>query len=136
MDALQPLLDLIKATVRAALETELPAQLERHTLPNDPDKLYSYAEAAAYLGVTESAVRERIRAGDLWTVDLGKFRKIPQRAISEYIEQARLKHALSRTAPVLTEGIDPEIEALLNAESSSRHGSGGRKGQGARQRRA
>jgi excisionase family DNA binding protein len=120
MDPLQPLINLIKEAVRSALETELPAQLRRYTLPSDPDKLYSYAEAAAYLGVTESAVKERVKAGELWTVELGKFRKVPQRAISEYVERERLRQQALASQAVPPSGVSDEVQALLRPTQTRR----------------
>lgn len=119
MDPLQPLINLIKEAVRSALETELPAQLRRYTLPSDPDKLYSYAEAAAYLGVTESAVKERVKAGELWTVELGKFRKIPQRAISEYVERERLRQIASSGNLTLLSNVSEDITDLLDRRTQA-----------------
>ena len=105
---------LVGQAVRSALARELPDRLLVEE--TDPDRVYSYAEAAEYLGVTEACVRERVRGGDLWTIQLGKYVKVPQRAISEYIERQRLHQRFERDqrASVLPHDTPDEIADLLN----------------------
>ena len=83
----QQIRDLVGKAVREALEHELPLHLGRLVSVPDPDRTYSYAEAAEYLGVTESCVRERVRAGELQSISLGKYSKIPHQSIHELVSR-------------------------------------------------
>ncbi|PPK65771.1 helix-turn-helix domain-containing protein [Actinokineospora auranticolor] len=50
-----------------------------------PRHLYKVEEAAQLLSISRSATYELIRAGELNTVTIGRSRRVPATAISDYI---------------------------------------------------
>lgn len=106
--------DLAEAGTVAALETHLPALLSAMTQPADPDRLYTYAGVAELWDVPESTVRARVDAGELWTVQAGKHVRIPQRAISEYIEAQRLKAKFKRDQETGAAAAAADLEAEMH----------------------
>lgn len=112
----QQIQDLVGKAVREALAHELPLHLGRLVSVPDPDRTYSYAEAAEYLGVTESCVRERVRAGELQVVQLGKYMKIPHASIHELVSRQldRARFERDQKASILPADIPDDIAELLN----------------------
>jgi len=104
----------VERSVRRVLERELPPQLARVSQAPDPDRLRSIEETAEYLGVTAACVKERLKAGDLQAVNLGKYRRIPHRSIQEFIarelDRARFTRQAASVAP---ERVDSDISAAL-----------------------
>lgn len=117
----------LEGTIRAlaeegtvsALQEHLPKLLANAALPADPDRLYTYAQAAELMGVPESCIRERVRVGDLWVVQLGKYRRVPQRAITALIQRQELRATFRREQEPVSSDLDAEIDALLASPSVS-----------------
>jgi len=114
----QHIRDLAEQGTVAALEEHLPSILAAFTQPADPDRLYTLEQAAERMSVPVSTVRARVDNGELWTVRIGKHRRVPQRAISEFIESERLKAKFRRdqqTAdPIGEAGLEEEMNLILS----------------------
>jgi excisionase family DNA binding protein len=125
----QQIQEIVVRSVREAVRAEVPEELKRLTAPADPDRLYSYAQAAEYLGVTESCVRERVKAGDLEVIQLGKYSKIPHSSIHQLIcrELDRQRFERDQVANVLPADVDDEIAELLQPKATSRKGRVGKR---------
>lgn len=100
-----------EAGTLAALEQHLPQLLAAFTQPADPDRLYTIQETAERCSVPVSTIRARIDKGDLWTVPMGKHVRIPQRAITEFIEAQRLRQKFKRDQN--TGGAEADLDAEL-----------------------
>ena len=109
----QQLTAIVDRAVQEALERHLPAILAQVEAPVDPDRTYSYAQAAEYLGVTESCIRERVKSGELEAIQLGKYKLIPHARIRDLIQRELTKARDTRDQAVLPADVDEEIAALL-----------------------
>lgn len=108
----QHIRDLAEQGTVAALEQHLPSILAAFTQPADPDRLYTFEQAAERMSVPVSTIRARVDANELWTIRVGKHTRIPQRAISQFIESERLKAKFRRDQQTA----DPVGEAALEEE--------------------
>lgn len=118
----QQIEQVVQKAVAAAIERELPAKFAELDAPIDPDRTFSYAQAASYLNVTESCIRERVKAGELEAIQLGKYRLIPHASIRELIarERAKLRFERDQQAQVMPADVDDDIAELLNGKASTR----------------
>jgi excisionase family DNA binding protein len=86
---------LVGEAVRASLERELPTLLAKFEQPPDPAKTFTVKEAAEFLSVTPTCIRERLRDGSLHAIRLGKYSLIPYQSIRDLVlnelERARLQ---------------------------------------------
>lgn len=86
---------LVAEAVRSSLERELPALLAKFEQPPDPAKTFTVKEAAEFLSVTPTCIRERLRDGSLHAIRLGKYSLIPYQSIRDLVlnelERARLQ---------------------------------------------
>ncbi len=111
----------VEETVRQVLTRELPPQLARVSQAPDPDRLRSIEETAEYLGVTPACVRERLKAGELQAVSLGKYRRIPHKSIQELIARQldRERFARGQAGNIAPENVDADISAALGLTAPS-----------------
>lgn len=111
----------VEQSVRRVLERELPPQLARVSQAPDPDRLRSIEETAEYLGVTPACVRERLKAGELQAVSLGKYRRIPHKSIQELIARQldRERFARGQAGNIAPENVDADISAALGLTTPS-----------------
>lgn len=109
--------ELVGEAVKAALARELPPLLAGVEAPVDPDRGYNVQQAAERLGVTPSAIRERVYAGELESIRVGKYLVIPHRSIQAFVtrELARARIARDQAArpQVDADGIDDDISQAL-----------------------
>ncbi len=73
--------DIISKTVEEAvqktLERVVPELLRRiPSEPSDPDKTYTYEQAAQFCGVPLTTIQARIDQGSLKVVSVGKYKRI------------------------------------------------------------
>lgn len=113
--------EAVRAAVSEALERDLPAHLSRLAKPVDPEQCRSIKDTAEYLGVTVSCVRERISAGELETIRLGKYVLIPHRSVQALITRQldRKRFARDQSSAGEASDMDDEINAALGLTSPS-----------------
>lgn len=108
---------LVAEAVRSSLERELPALLAKFERPPDPAKTFTLKEAAEFLGVPPSCVRERLREGSLHSIRVGKYALIPYASIRDLVlnelERVRLERERFEAAPDPDEEIDDDIAVAL-----------------------
>lgn len=105
---------LVAEAVRSSLERELPALLAKFEQPPDPAKTFTVKEAAEFLSVTPTCIRERLRDGSLHAIRLGKYSLIPYQSIRDLVlnelERARLQKDQEKRAREELAFEDDEID--------------------------
>lgn len=118
----QSIQSTVEEAVRRALEQQLPHLLAGLTLPPDPDKGYTVPEAAQYLRVTTSCIKERLKAGELDAIKLGRYLVIPhssiQALVARELAKARANHL--PTAHLDLDGVDDDITRELGLTAPRR----------------
>jgi excisionase family DNA binding protein len=122
MNLEQQIEQVVAKAVAEAIERELPAKFAALDAPIDPNRTFSYAQAAEYLNVTESCIRERVKAGELEAIQLGKYKLIPHASIRDLIarERAKLRFERDQKAQIMPADVDDDIAELLNGRKAHR----------------
>lgn len=107
----------VAAAVAEAVQRELALQFARFEQPPDLAKTFSVREAADFLGVSQSCIRERVREGRLHTIQLGKYARVPYVSIRDYV-LSELERRRAQSTPDLgaffdEDGIDDDISQAL-----------------------
>jgi len=55
-----------------------------HCLPTNERLLLTYAEAGAYLNVSETTIRRLVAEGELPAADIGRMRRISRKALEAF----------------------------------------------------
>ncbi len=86
-----------------------------------PERLYTVAEAAEYLGISPVTVKRYIRTGMLNSVKFGHQRRVGESDLTAFIDAARTAPATPKTGPKTPLQMARELGISL-AEAKKRMG--------------
>lgn len=84
-DAIEPLVRNVCAVLDEIAEAR--QEIKALRCAEDPERLLTKKEAADLLGVSERTVDKLVHSGEIQSLKVRRARRIPHRALAEYIER-------------------------------------------------